>query len=76
MDKNGPDLTKRLDPEIPAETGWTNARAAVTEEAFLHLSPDWELWERIRGEDLDDRTKWSEPINADPMAYFLRALNG
>lgn len=70
-------LTKRLNTEIPAETWGTNASAAVTEETFLRLNPEWQnLCERISGVDLDDRTKWSEPINADPMAYFMRALNG
>jgi hypothetical protein len=78
MDEDGPDApnkTKRLDTEIHAETGWANSSEAITEESFLHLSPDWDLWERISKEDLDDRTKWSEPINADPMAYFIQALN-
>jgi hypothetical protein len=70
-------LTKRLNTEIPAETWGTNASAAVSEETFLRLNPEWQsLCERISEKDLDDRTKWSEPINADPMAYFMRALNG
>jgi len=67
MDKDGPaapDLTKPLDTEIPAET-------AVS----LRLNHEWQLWERISEADLDDRTKWSDPINTDPMAYFLQALN-
>ncbi|HYX25640.1 MAG TPA: Panacea domain-containing protein [Thermoanaerobaculia bacterium] len=70
-------LTKRLNTEIPPETWGTNASAAVNEEAFLRLSPEWQnLGERISEQDLTDRTKWSEPINSDPMAYFMRALNG
>jgi uncharacterized phage-associated protein len=70
-------LTKRLNTEIPAEAWGTNANAAVNEEAFLRLSPEWQtLCERISEEDLDDRTKWSEPINSDPMAYLMRALDG
>jgi uncharacterized phage-associated protein len=70
-------LTKRLNTEIPPEGWGTNAAAAVNEDAFLRLGPEWqELCQRISEVDLGDRTKWSEPINADPMAHFMRALNG
>lgn len=70
-------LTKRLNTEIPVEAWGTNALATVTDETFLRLNPEWQsLCVRISDVDLDDRTKWSEPINADPMAYFRRALNG
>lgn len=70
-------LTKRLNTEMPAEAWGTNASALVNEDAFLRLSPEWqELCQRIGEADLDDRTKWGEPIGADPAAYFARALNG
>ena len=68
-------LTKRLNTELPPETWGTNADAAVNQDAFLRLSPEWQdLCQRIRETDLDDRSQWSEPINADPIAHFLRAL--
>jgi len=70
-------LTKRLNTEMPPEAWGTNASAAVSEDAFLRLSPQWqELCERIGEANLDDRTKWSEAINADPLAHLMRALNG
>jgi hypothetical protein len=38
--------------------------------------PAWQsLCERISEADLDDRSRWSEPINDDPLAAFTRALN-
>ena len=68
-------LTKRLNTEMPPEAWGTNADAAVNEDAFLRLNPEWqELCQRISEADLDDRTKWSEPINSDPIAHFMRAL--
>lgn len=70
-------LTKLLNTEMPPEAWGTNAGAAVNQDAFLRLSPSWqELCQRISEEDLDDRRKWSEPIDANPLAHFMRALNG
>jgi uncharacterized phage-associated protein len=69
-------ITKRLNTEIAPGKWGSNTRAAVDEEAFLRLSPEWQsLCERIGNEDLLNRALWSEPINSDPMAHFLRALN-
>ncbi|HEX3556750.1 MAG TPA: hypothetical protein VIA62_26305 [Thermoanaerobaculia bacterium] len=51
-------LTKRLNTEIPPETWGTNASAAVNEEAFLRLNPEWQnLCERISEQDLTDRAR-------------------
>ena len=70
-------LTKRLNTEKPPEAWGTNADAAVDEDAFLRLSPEWQdLCQRIGEENLEDRAKWGEPINADPLDHFRRALNG
>jgi len=70
-------LTKRLNTEMPPEAWGTNQLAAVNEDAFLRLSPAWQsLCERISEQDLDDRSRWSEPVNDDPLAAFTRALNG
>ncbi len=60
-----------------------DGNVAPEQPGYLAEEPDetgrfnpWQnLLECIGEEDLDDRTKWSEPINADPMAYFLQALN-
>jgi hypothetical protein len=69
-------LTKRLNTEIPTDQWGSNHSALVDEEAFLRLSPAWQtLGKRIASADLDDRSRWSEPINDDPMAHFLKALN-
>ena len=70
-------LTKRLNTEVGPDGWGTNRRAAMDEDAYLRLSPDWqELCERIAGENLDDRSRWSEPIQENPKAHFRRALNG
>jgi uncharacterized phage-associated protein len=70
-------LTKQLNTEMPAEAWGTNAGATINEDAFLRLSPAWQdLCQRILEENLDDRTKWSEPINADPFSHFMQAVNG
>ena len=62
---------------MPPETWGTNQLAAINEDAFLRLSPAWQsLCERISEQDLDDRSRWSEPINDDPLTAFTRALNG
>ncbi len=69
-------LTKRLNTEIPQDGWGANHEAAVDEEAFIRLSPAWQsLCRRLSSENLDDRSRWSEPVNEDPMAYFLRALD-
>lgn len=69
-------LTKRLNTEIPQEEWGSNQRAAVDQEAFIRLSPAWQnMCRRISVENLDDRSRWSEPINDDPIAHFLRALD-
>ena len=70
-------ITKRMNTEIPPEEWGDNAPALLDEEAYLRLNPQWQgLCETIRRVDLDDRTKWSEPIENDPLAYFRRAMNG
>jgi uncharacterized phage-associated protein len=70
-------LTKRLNTEIDPDQWGSNHKAAVNEEAFLRLNPAWQsLCERIGAENLDDRSRWSEPINADPMSHFRQLLNG
>ncbi|HVR95690.1 MAG TPA: Panacea domain-containing protein [Thermoanaerobaculia bacterium] len=70
-------LTKRLNTEVPAEAWGSNRAAAMNEDAFLRLSPAWQsLCERISEQDLDDRSRWSEPIQEDPLAAFTKALNG
>jgi uncharacterized phage-associated protein len=70
-------LTKRLNTERPPEAWGTNQTALVNEDAFLRLSPAWQsLCERISEENLDDRSRWSEPVNDDPVAAFRRVLNG
>ncbi len=69
-------LTKQMNTEIPLDSWGSNREASVDEDAFLRLSPDWHrLCAKIGAEDLDDRSRWSEPINDDPMEHFLRALN-
>lgn len=70
-------ITKRMNTEIPPEEWGDNAPALLDDEAYLRLNPQWQgLCEAIRRVDLDDRTKWSEPIENDPLAYFRRAMNG
>jgi uncharacterized phage-associated protein len=70
-------LTKRLNTEIRPDGWGTNRRAAIDEDAYLRLSPGWQdLCERIATEDLDDRSRWSEPIQKNPKAHFRRLLNG
>lgn len=70
-------LTKRLNTEKPPEAWGTNQTAALNEDTFLRLGPEWQsLCEKISEANLDDRSRWSEPINDDPMAAFRRALNG
>jgi uncharacterized phage-associated protein len=69
-------LTKRLNTEMPPEAWGTNRAAAVDEDAFLRLNPEWQqLCERIGAADLDDRSSWSEPIEGDPLVAFTLALN-
>ena len=69
-------LTKQMNTEIPADGWGSNHSASVGEDAFLRLSPNWQrLCARIATENLDDRSRWGAPINDDPMAHFLRALN-
>ncbi len=69
-------LTKQMNTEIPLDSWGSNREASVDEDAFLRLSPEWHrLCAKISAEDLDDRSRWSEPINDDPMGHFLRALN-
>lgn len=69
-------LTKQMNTEIAPEEWGSNHAASVGEDAFLRLSPDWQrLCARINTEDLNDRTRWGEPINDDPMGHLLRALN-
>jgi uncharacterized phage-associated protein len=70
-------LTKRLNTEMPPEAWGTNQVAAVNEDAFLRLGPEWQrLCQVISEADLDDRSRWSEPIDADPLAALTRALDG
>jgi uncharacterized phage-associated protein len=70
-------LTKRLNTEKPPEAWGTNQSAALNEDTFLRLGPAWQsLCERISEANLEDRSRWSEPINDDPLAAFRRALNG
>jgi uncharacterized phage-associated protein len=70
-------LTKRLNTEMPPHAWGTNQSAVVNEDAFLRLSPEWQsLCQRISEANLDDRSRWSEPVNDDPLAAFRRALNG
>jgi uncharacterized phage-associated protein len=70
-------LTKRLNTEMPPQAWGTNKIATVGPDAFLHLGPEWQsLCQRISEANLDDRSRWSEPINDDPLAAFRRALNG
>jgi len=66
MDKNGPVWPA-------AEVDGADTREA-SEETF-GFDPWQNLWERISEADLDDRMKWSKPINDDPMEYFLELLN-
>ena len=69
-------LTKRLNTEIPPEEWGSNRAAALEDETFLRLSPDWQsLCERISTTDLSDRSRWSDPINANPREHFRRMLN-
>ena len=69
-------LTKQMNTEIAPEEWGSNHAAPVDEDAFLRLCPDWQrLCARINTEDLNDRTRWGEPINDDPMGHLLRALN-
>jgi uncharacterized phage-associated protein len=69
-------LTKRLNTEIPPAEWGSNRPAALDDETFLRLSPDWQsLCERISNTDLTDRTRWSEPINGNPREHFRRLLN-
>ncbi|HKI05770.1 MAG TPA: Panacea domain-containing protein [Thermoanaerobaculia bacterium] len=69
-------LTKRLNTEMPPEAWGTNQIAAMNEDAFSRLNPEWQdLCQRISEADLDDRSRWSEPVNHDPLAVFTRALN-
>ena len=70
-------LTKRLNTEMPPQSWGTNKIATVGRDAFLRLGPEWQsLCQRISEANLDDRSRWSEPINDDPLAAFRRALNG
>lgn len=69
-------LTKRLNTEIPPDEWGSNRVAALEDETFLRLSPDWRsLWERISQTDLTDRSRWSASINDNPREYFRRMLN-
>ena len=69
-------LTKQMNTEIPPDAWGSNRSASIGEDAFLRLSLDWQrLYARIAVENLDDRSRWGAPINDDPMAHFLRALN-
>ena len=71
-------LTKRLNTEMPPETWGTNQLAAINEDAFLRLGPAVakSLRKVISEQDLDDRSRWSEPIDDDPLTALTRALNG
>lgn len=70
-------LTKRLNTEIPPNEWGSNRAAALNDETFLRLSPDWQsLCERISQTDLTDRSRWSAPINDNPRDHFRRLLNG
>src|SRR5215210_2506504 len=45
-------LTKRLNTEMPPEAWGTNRTAAINEDAFLRLSPEWQdLCQRISEEN-------------------------
>lgn len=69
-------LTKRLNTEISPDGWGANHEASVEEEAFIRLSPAWQnMCRRLSTENLDDRSRWSAPVNDDPMAHFLRALD-
>jgi len=69
-------LTKRLNTEIPPEEWGSNRPAALDDETFLRLSPEWQsLSQRISDADLTDRSQWSAPINDNPREYFRRMLN-
>ncbi len=70
-------LTKRLNTEMPPQAWGTNQSAAINQDTFLRLSPEWQsLCQRIGEANLEDRSRWSESIHDDPMAAFRRALNG
>jgi uncharacterized phage-associated protein len=70
-------LTKQINTQIHPDSWGKNGTASVGEEAFFRLGAGWQsLCSRISVEDLDDRSQWSAPINDDPMAHFLRAVNG
>jgi uncharacterized phage-associated protein len=69
-------VTKRMNTEIAPEEWGDNAPVLPDEEAYLRLDPQWQgLCESIRRANLDDRSKWSEPIERDPLAYFRRVMN-
>ena len=70
-------LTKRLNTEMPPQAWGTNKIATVGPDAFLRLGSEWQsLCQKISEANLDDRSRWSEPINDDPVAALRRALNG
>jgi hypothetical protein len=49
----------------------------VDEEAYLRLGQGWQdLCEALTHTHLDDRSRWSEPVEDDPMVHLRRALDG
>jgi hypothetical protein len=59
------------------DTGGTKKIATVDPDAFPRLGPEWQSFcQKISEANLDDRSRWSEPINGDPVAAFRQALNG
>ncbi len=70
-------LTKRLNTELPTERWGSNSRALVDEEAYLRLDQGWQdLAEALTHTNLDDRSRWSEPVEDDPLVHLRRALDG
>lgn len=67
------EVTKALNTEVPPEEWGSNHIARVDEEAYVRLGKGWqEFARRLPQLDLDDKSLWSEPIQDDPMAYFMR----